>query len=933
MKILLPILIFVCAIFNLEAAQLSTPGGAGVDMTLTNTTLKGGTISNATYLGGGNILKTNGDISGVTGKLPVAAAPPNFGTTNNVFATVSLVNRPAPTPTEITNIALSLGGGVVSNMDAFYSPIAIDTFRNPGGNQMQGRHGFEFDVEDIAAGVGGEFRIKTSGNLFDRTISSIGLNQMPLSSLYCFIAKFPNVSTSVGLMDSGFSVGGSQSIASPLYGGSGAALTGITGVRGEIQAAQRKPYVTFLMFTNAGPDITFEETNMSSEFYCVTTASNFFNSAYFAPLTNAGILPTILLDSGWQNQHRVSGAIVGDTSRFPNGMRAVADKLKTSFGFGLLVNCMFESHSFKQGSGGSGNTEEDTRLDNGAGTSLGFYPNGGTEYINGGTSFAALSGHTLPNITPDTVQYDIFSFYTNHFTGIYIQDAVNSGQPFYHQQLGEIGDGILFPNFANPKNMGFGVSNQMAYGIFVGDPLANPFPKEALYRANGVSYDQNPSDAQDGVSVVGNPDLLMRAVWSNCGDMARDLQFFYINDTLQGLVGATEDTNKTVLSEMAMLNGNINIYIGGFLTNTWQTNLFHWMTNAGYLSVAADPKQYFPYLIKDYGTNTSTAGTIVGKKLNDADRAIEINFVNLSASSQTLACDLTNALLNAGEIYAQTETWSNQFIAYVSGASTISVTVPSYSQVWYKFKKVGTFSTVNYSDTNNVKQLNVTNLVLSGSATMIVSQNNPATGLGLLLTATNNKTIISSTTDGTAVNVATTANTTGVGYFHNIGLRGAASAVCDSAIGFSGGFGLYSQSGVFGIGACQVTITTNLTVNQNVNNGSVHVGDTLRVGPNPLLFATNVALQVDGGISTRLSNTLAPTSITFPATTVNWTNTFAFNIEMYVDNPTVTGTAFNKNGTTIFTSLAGDITLQLQPGEYFSETYTVGTPTGKWSPR
>jgi hypothetical protein len=87
-------------------------------------------------------------------------------------------------------------------------------------------------------------------------------------------------------------------------------------------------------------------------------------------------------------------------------------------------------------------------------------------------------------------------------------------------------------------------------------------------------------------------------------------------------------------------------------------------------------------------------------------------------------------------------------------------------------------------------------------------------------------------------------------------------------------------------------------------------------------------------LSTSLSNKLAPTAITFPATTVNWTNTQSFKIVVYIDNAGVTGTTIKKNGATISSTLmtTGMATIDLQSGDYFSETYTIGTPTAKWSP-
>lgn len=83
---------------------------------------------------------------------------------------------------------------------------------------------------------------------------------------------------------------------------------------------------------------------------------------------------------------------------------------------------------------------------------------------------------------------------------------------------------------------------------------------------------------------------------------------------------------------------------------------------------------------------------------------------------------------------------------------------------------------------------------------------------------------------------------------------------------------------------------------------------------------------------TLTSNLLAPSSISFPATTVNWTNTTGNRIFVFINNSAITGTAIKINGTMVFTLTTGDCTLPLQPGEYFSETYTVGTPTATIKP-
>lgn len=87
------------------------------------------------------------------------------------------------------------------------------------------------------------------------------------------------------------------------------------------------------------------------------------------------------------------------------------------------------------------------------------------------------------------------------------------------------------------------------------------------------------------------------------------------------------------------------------------------------------------------------------------------------------------------------------------------------------------------------------------------------------------------------------------------------------------------------------------------------------------------------GISSLSSNLLAPSSITFPASGVNWTNTTGRNIGVFIDTAGVTGTTTSINGSQIYSSLVGDMFLPLQNGEYFSMAYTIGTPTAKIKPQ
>jgi len=109
------------------------------------------------------------------------------------------------------------------------------------------------------------------------------------------------------------------------------------------------------------------------------------------------------------------------------------------------------------------------------------------------------------------------------------------------------------------------------------------------------------------------------------------------------------------------------------------------------------------------------------------------------------------------------------------------------------------------------------------------------------------------------------------------------------------------------------TVTSELTI----QNRTVTLGDPINL---------TVGITNDNGGQAPI--TLTP----FPATTVNWTNTSKHGIEVMVNNSGVTGTATSVNGTAVYGTLVGDVTLLLKPNDYFSETYTVSTPTAKYIP-
>jgi len=123
----------------------------------------------------------------------------------------------------------------------------------------------------------------------------------------------------------------------------------------------------------------------------------------------------------------------------------------------------------------------------------------------------------------------------------------------------------------------------------------------------------------------------------------------------------------------------------------------------------------------------------------------------------------------------------------------------------------------------------------------------------------------------------------------------------------------------------------------HITNSNVQVGlrvDTIASNDIAVFYrgTTLVGGVSSNGIYSLVSNLVAPTAITFPNSTVNWTNPLNCNIELYIDNTAVTGTAIKKNGTQIFGGLSNDVTMHLQPGEFFSETYSVGTPSATFSP-
>lgn len=116
--------------------------------------------------------------------------------------------------------------------------------------------------------------------------------------------------------------------------------------------------------------------------------------------------------------------------------------------------------------------------------------------------------------------------------------------------------------------------------------------------------------------------------------------------------------------------------------------------------------------------------------------------------------------------------------------------------------------------------------------------------------------------------------------------------------------------------------------------GDVHANAT-GVGVYEDMFMHWLNLPGYGGATAGLSGfAVAPTAITFPATTVNWTNNLGRSIVLYIDNAAVTATTLKKNGQQIAAGISSNcIPLALKIGDYFSQTYSAGSPTARWEPQ
>lgn len=152
------------------------------------------------------------------------------------------------------------------------------------------------------------------------------------------------------------------------------------------------------------------------------------------------------------------------------------------------------------------------------------------------------------------------------------------------------------------------------------------------------------------------------------------------------------------------------------------------------------------------------------------------------------------------------------------------------------------------------------------------------------------------------------------------------------------GDGAQVLSNCTGVIFMDCTLMSNGTFDQTFGADFLVDGTGALSGTNYVVNCHNVNFnglpwQVKLVNSGKINLGTGPVAIGFPPTTTKWTNGTPSTIELYINNTGVTGTVIAKNGTTIETVLTGPFQFTLQPGEYFSETYTVGSPSATYSPK
>lgn len=361
-------------------------------------------------------------------------------------------------------------------------------------------------------------------------------------------------------------------------------------------------------------------------------------------------------------------------------------------------------------------------------------------------------------------------------------------------------------------------------------------------------------------------------------------QTFTGNETFSGTVNASTLVVTQFLNSMAAFAGATNNYdlsksAQYYLANT-PCAITGFLSTGG-LSALQQPKSR---LVITNASTTNITLTITTPI-----------FANGAAISSTTAWTLTNATVRGFDFYASTNTAQTAYTNVV--AEPVTAAAGGGSQTpWTSDINGAGFSLTNSLGITNTANIQTASLNLTGTIPIPIKLPSPLN---------QNTAQIAGGGDNTGINFRGSGN-------NEVGIVLAGAIVAqfgnnnDLRIASDGTFG-FSPTG-FGTGW--------LAVNDAFFSRSA--AGTMKLSTNLIAVGTVTATN---GVATFNNNKAAPTTITVGASPFSYTNTGTVDGRLVIDGATAFSATWNA--TTVQSSLAGGLTLILQPGEWSTVTYTV----------